>query len=187
MSFYHDKKNVEEYIKRVEGYNDREIIAEMEIFLINNAKILELGMGPGTDYTVLSQKFKVTGSDYSEIFIERFREMNPDADLMVLNAINIDTDRTFDGIYSNKVLIHLTRCELINSIERQVQILEPNGIVCHSFWYGDKEEDQDGLKSIFYTEDILQELFNIHYKIIKIEKYQEIEPEDSIYIIAQKK
>jgi len=143
-------------------------------------------MGPGTDLNILRRFYKATGSDYSEIFIDRYRKPHPNANLLVLDALTLETDRKFQGIYSNKVLMHLTREELKQSIKRQAEILESGGIICHSFWLGDKEENYDGLIFIYYTAKQLQTLFIDTFDIIKIEKYQEIEPDDSLFIIARK-
>ena len=160
-------------------------------YLPRNSSVLEIGMGPGTDLLILEKYYKdqghVTGSDYSKIFIDRYRKQHPDSDLIVLNAITLKTDQKFQGLYSNKVLIHLTREELKQSIKRQADILEPEGIICHSFWRGDKEENYDGLLFIYYTAKQLQKLFEDSFDIIKIEKYKEMESYDSLYIIARKK
>ncbi|MHA1475255.1 MAG: class I SAM-dependent methyltransferase [Promethearchaeota archaeon] len=191
MEYYEHEKNVDAYIQMNEGYNGRDLITELTKYLPRDSSVLEIGMGPGTDLTILEKYYKVqghvTGSDYSEIFIDRYRKQNPDADLVVLNEVTLKTDRKFDGLYSNKVLIHLTREELIQSIKRQAEILEPEGIICHSFWRGDKEEKYNGLLFIYYTAEQLQKLFEDRFDIIKIEKYKEMEPDDSLYIIARKK
>ena len=143
----------------VDGYDGRELIEELQKHLPRGSSVLELGMGPGIDLTLLKKYYQVTGSDYSKIFIDRYRKQNPDADLIVLNAVTLKTDRKFDGLYSNKVLIHLTREELKQSIKRQADILEPEGIICHSFWRGDKEENYDGLLFIYYTLNIAKSKF----------------------------
>ena len=125
MGFFHQEKNVNEYIKMVDGYDGRELIEELQKHLPRGSSVLELGMGPGIDLTLLKKYYQVTGSDYSEVFIERYRKQHPEADLIVLNATTLKTDRKFKGLYSNKVLMHLTREELKQSIKRQVEILEP--------------------------------------------------------------
>ena len=117
----------------VDGYDGRELIEELQKHLPRGSSVLELGMGPGIDLTLLKKYYQVTGSDYSEIFINRYRNQHPDSDLIVLNAITLNTDRKFNGLYSNKVLIHLTREGLKQSIKRQAAILESEGIICHSF------------------------------------------------------
>ncbi len=188
MEYYKQEKNVDAYIHMADGYDGRELITELTKYLPRDSSVLEIGMGPGTDLTLLEKYYKghVTGSDYSEIFIDRYRNNHPDANLIVLNTITLKTDRKFQGLYSNKVLIHLTREELKQSIKRQVDILEPEGIICHSFWLGDKEENYDGLLFIYYSVEHIQELFEDSFDIIKIEKYREMEQDDSIYIIARK-
>jgi len=157
MEYYEQEKNVDAYIQMAEGYDGRELITELVQYLPRDSSVLEIGMGSGTDLAILEKYYKdqghVTGSDYSKIFIDRYRKQNPDADLIVLNAVTLKTDRKFDGLYSNKVLIHLNREELKKSIKRQAHILKPEGIIYHSFWRGDKEESYDGLLFIYYSAD----------------------------------
>jgi len=188
MEFFHQEKNVKEYIKMAEGYDGRELIAELQKYLPHGSSVLEIGMGPGVDLALLEGNYQglVTGSDNSEIFISRYRKQHPEADLINLDAATLKTDRKFNGLYSNKVLMHLTREELKQSIKRQAEILEPNGIIFHSFWWGDKEENYGGLRFIYYTKEQLQKLFENSFDIIKIEKYQEMEPNDSLFIIGKK-
>ena len=178
---------IEEYIKMAKGYDGRKIISELSKYLPPGSSILELGMGPGTDLLLLKQHYNATGSDYSSIFVNRYQKTHPKADLLVLDAISLETDRNFQGIYSNKVLIHLTHEELEQSILRQDLILQSPGIICHSFWVGEGEENYNGLRFVYYTEKKLRQLFVDKFEILKIKKYQEIEPDDSIFIIARKK
>jgi cyclopropane fatty-acyl-phospholipid synthase-like methyltransferase len=187
MGYYHLAKKVEEYIQMAEGYNGQDLIVKFTKFLPEGSKVLEIGMGPGTDLSLLAKYYRITGSDYSKIFIDRYRKRFPDTDLLILDAITLDTNRKFHGIYSNKVLMHLSREELKKSIIKQAIILEADGIICHSFWRGDKEENFDGLRFIYYTADQLRSLFEDSFDIIKIEKYQEMEPDDSLTIIGKKK
>ena len=170
-----------------EGFDGQNIISELIKYLPRDSSVLEIGMGSGTDLTLLEKYYKVTGSDYSEIFIDRYWKTHPNTDLLVLDALTLETDRKFQGIYSNEVLMHLTCEELKQSIKRQAEILEPDGIICHSFWRGNKEENYDGLRFIYYTTKQLRVSIMNTFNIIKIEKYQEIEPDDSLFIIARKK
>ena len=133
MNYYDDKKNVEEYIRMAEGYNGHAFVEILKGMLPTGTSILELGMGPGKDLLLLSDHFQVTGSDSSPVFLERFRKSHPDADLLQLDAVTLETERTFDCIYSNKVLIHLTRDELDKCFRRQAEILKSGGILFHTF------------------------------------------------------
>ncbi|WP_371805413.1 trans-aconitate 2-methyltransferase [Candidatus Lokiarchaeum ossiferum] len=187
MGFFHEKENVEKYIKMAEGYDGKELIKELTNFLPTESSILEIGIGPGVDFLILEQYFQVTGSDNSQVFVDRFKKRHPSANVLNLDAVSLKTEIKYQGLYSNKVLHHLSRDQLKQSILRQADILQTNGIICHSFWQGDKEENMDGLLFIYYTMEQLQALFQEHFQILKMEQYQEMEPNDSIYLIAKKK
>ena len=105
---------------------------------------------------------------------------------MLLDAVSMDIDRTFDGIYSNKVLIHLTEQELEASLHRQAEVLNSQGIVLHSLWYGDKpEEEFGGLRFVYYTETSFAKLVGSEYRILECVRYTEMERDDSIYFVLQ--
>jgi len=187
MNYYNDKKNVDEYIRMAEGYDGRTFVDLLKGLLPKGATVLELGMGPGKDLLLLSEYFQATGSDSSLVFIERFRASHPDADLLQLDAVTLVTERKFDCIYSNKVLMHLTRDELAESFRRQVEIIKPGGILFHTFWYGDTEEDFNGLRFVYYTRETLLEALGGLFEVIEFERYTEIEPGDSFYVILKQK
>jgi 2-polyprenyl-3-methyl-5-hydroxy-6-metoxy-1,4-benzoquinol methylase len=67
---------------------------------------------------MLAETCKVTGSDLSEVFLKLYWKDHPHADTLLLDAVTINTDRTFDCIYSNKVLHHLSADDLQKSLER---------------------------------------------------------------------
>ena len=70
-------------------------------------------MGPGIDLKMLNKHFRATGSDNSQFFLDRFRNSDCKADLIYLDAVELDTEKSFDCIYSNKVLHHLTDGQLL--------------------------------------------------------------------------
>jgi SAM-dependent methyltransferase len=187
MTYYNDSKNAQQYIEIADGYDGAELIAILREHLPDGATVLELGMGPGTDLELLAKHFTVTGSDYALPFLERYREIDPSADLLQLDAITLDTDRTFDAIYSNKVLYHLTRDELRQSLARQAQLLNTGGIALHAFWFGDKaDEAMHGLKFVYYTEQSLRALIGDAFELLQIERYTEMETDDSIVIVLRR-
>ena len=187
MAYYDVEKNVTEYINMAEGYDGRDFIPILQTTLKNGSTVLELGMGPGKDFELLSEHYQVTGSDYSQAFLDRYRQKNPDADLLLLNAVTMDIDRKFDGIYSNKVLHHLTRDDLKTSLHKQAEVLNDNGILFHSFWYGDKQEEMDGLLFTYYTKETLKQTIGEQYRILEMRQYTEMEDSDSLYLVLQKK
>ena len=187
MGFFDTEKGVSEYIKIAEGYDGAELIKILQEFIPEYSKVLELGMGPGTDLNILNKIFTVTGSDNSQIFLDRYRKQNQNVDLLKLDAVTLPTNRTFDCIYSNKVLHHLTTDDLKRSLKKQKEILNPNGILFHSFWKGNKTENMEGLLFVYYELDSLRELFKPDFKILELKIYTEDQKDDSIYAILRRK
>lgn len=186
MDFYDDQNNVQAYIKMADGYDGRELIDKLRMHLPTGSSVLELGMGPGKDLDILQESFQVTGSDRSQIFLDLYREEHPDADLMLLDAALLNTGRTFDCIYSNKVLHHLSRAELLQSWQRQYSLLNDGGLLCHSFWYGTEDQVVNGVQYSYYTEQYMELMAGMLYKVVLLEQATEDEAGDTLYVILQK-
>lgn len=185
QNFFDDESNVNEYIKLAEGYDGKELIEQYEQYLTPDAVVLEIGMGPGVDFSILEQKFVMVGSDRSQIFVDRYKKLNPQSEVYKLDAVTLNINRKFNGIYSNKVLMHLKLDQLHKSLSRQSELLLPSGVIFHSFWYGDKEEEFDGLYFRYYNEEQLRLIFSQYFDIITIEIYTEMEKNDSLFVIAK--
>lgn len=186
-NFYDDENTVNEYIKMAEGFDGREFMPILRQHLPDGAHILELGMGPGKDLDLMAQHFNVTGSDRSQVFVNRYLENHPAADVFVMDAAEINTDRLFDGIYSNKVLMHLTRTEMKQSLLQQAQHLNPGGILLHTLWVGEGEETFSGLLNVYYNADTLSAVLPDSLEMITLQAYTEMEENDSLYIVLRKK
>lgn len=186
MDYYDHPKNVEDYIKLAQGLDGRELVELLRTYLNAGATVLELGIGPGKDLELLSQYFRVTGSDKSDIFLERYRQKDQAADLVWLDAVTMEIDRRFDAIYSNKVLHHLTQADLKTSLQAQLQVLRPGGVLFHSFWYGDDAGEVAGLRYVYYTEASFRRILNGAGEIVAAERYTEMDYHDSIYFVVKK-
>ena len=184
--YYKTKESVEEYIKLANGVNGRSLIDRLEQVLSHNSIVLEIGSGPGTDWKILNEYYKVVGSDNSTEFLKYLITENPKGEFLELDAITLKTDRKFDGIYSNKVLHHLKDDELMDSVIRQYDILNPNGIVCHSFWKGKGSEIFKGLFVNYHSEETLRRIFQHYFEVLLLEDYKEFEDNDSILLIGKK-
>ena len=182
LGYYFTKDSINEYISMSEGYDGRDIINKLIPILSADSTILELGMGPGRDMDLLKGNYKVTGSDISPHFIEYYRERNPEENLLLMDAVNINTERTFNAVFSNKVLQHLSNKELEQSIERQAEILTDGGIVYHTFWEGEGEEFIEDLRFNYQVESYLRKIFSDRFEIIEISIYKELRDNDSIMI-----
>ena len=185
MGFFETEKGVEQYINMSKGYDGTELIKILKEFLPEKSSVLELGMGPGKDLDILRKNYTVTGSDNSQIFLDRYKKQNPNVDLLKLDVVTLFTDKIFDCLYSNKVLHHITREDLKKSFQRQKEILTPNGITFHSFWKGDEDENFDGLLFTKYQIDGLKEIIGNLFDILRIETYTEMEKDDSLYVILR--
>lgn len=187
MTYFNDKQKVQEYIEMCEGTDGKELIDILKRYLKEGSTVLELGMGSGKDLDILKNYFNANGSDNSQVFLDVYKEKNKDIELFFLDAVTINIKKQFDCIYSNKVLQHLTKKELKQSIVRQKQVLNDKGILFHTFWRGNSEEIYNGLRFVYYEKDELINDFLSTFKIIDINYYAEDEEDDSIYIILQKK
>lgn len=187
MEFFDKENNVRKYIQMSEGYDGHLVIEILKKYLKPGDSILELGMGPGKDLDLMKKDFKVTGSDISRVFLDLYKKKHPDADLIQLDAVSLQTDRKFKCIFSNKVLHHLEKEDLKKSISRQKEVLEPGGVMLHSFWEGDKEEWIEDLRFIYYRIGELHKLFSRDFEILEMGSYEEFEKGDSIYLVLRKR
>ncbi|QMU53465.1 MAG: methyltransferase domain-containing protein [Nitrosopumilus sp.] len=185
MGFFDTENGVEQYIKMAEGYDGAELIKILQKYLPENSTVLELGIGPGKDVNILKKSYEVTGSDNSQVFLDKYKKNHPNKDLLLLDAVTIQTDRKFDCIYSNKVLHHLTKEDLTKSLQRQNDVLGPNGIAFHSFWKGNKVEEMEGLLFTYYETEDLKKITESNFDVLAMETYAEMEKDDSIYVVLR--
>jgi trans-aconitate methyltransferase len=187
MGFFDTEEGVQEYLEMAKCHDGRELVAKLTEFLPSGSSVLELGMGPGNDLELLANHYEVTRSDSSKLFLEKYRRKNAEADLMELDAVTLETDRHFDCIFSNKVLQHLFREDLVRSVPRQAAVLENGGLLAHGLWYGDKVEEIGELHFQYYEERHIEEIFGDLFDILLMERYEEMEPGDSIFVMMRKK
>lgn len=185
--YYKSKASVQEYIKLSDGVSGAELIDKLKVELAPGSSLLEIGSGPGTDWEILSRTYKVQGSDFSNEFLAHLRKAYPTESFLTLDAATLKTDLLFDGIYSNKVLHHLTDQDLQQSVDRQAAILNPKGIICHSFWKGEGSETFKGMFVNYHNEEVLKGLFDTRFDILLLESYAEFEAGDSLLLIGRKK
>ena len=69
----------------------------------------------------------------------------------------------------------------------KADILNINGIICHSFWKGEGDEIFKGLLVNYQTYENLRILFEDYFEVLLLEEYREFEDEDSLLLIGTKK
>jgi len=186
-SYYHTKESVEEYIRKAKDHNGAQLIDRLKKYLPAGSSLLEIGSGPGSDWRLLKKIYEVIGSDNSLEFLKHLHAIYPEKGFLKLDATTLDTQVTFDGIYSNKVLHHLEDIALEASIKRQYEILNPEGVVCHSFWKGEDTEIYNDLFVNYHSDTGIRILFEKHFDPLLIQFYKEFEKSDSILYIGKKK
>lgn len=185
--YYKTKESVAEYIKLAAEVNGKQLIEKLDKVLAPGSSLLELGSGPGTDWGILKKSYNVVGSDNSTEFLNHLITQNPTGDFLELDAVSLNTNKKFDGVYSNKVMHHLKDTELSLSITHQHEILNSKGIICHSFWKGKGSEVFKGLFVNYHEAENLEKFFKDYFEILSIEPYAEFDDSDSLLLIAKKK
>lgn len=186
-NYYENEKNVDGYTKFTPAHDGALLIDALRAQLAPDATVLELGIGPGKDLDRLGRHFQVTGSDFSRLFLERYRSAHPSADLLHLDARTLETGRRFDAIFSNKALIHLSPAELRQSFSRQHAVLNDGGLILHSFWHGEGQQTFNGLTLVYHNEQDLTAMLEDQFTILELTRHAKQADGDSIYVLARKK
>ncbi|MBC7875676.1 MAG: class I SAM-dependent methyltransferase [Anaerolineales bacterium] len=96
-----------------------------------NASVLDAGCGAGVPISqMLSERFKVTGVDFSEAQIELAKKNVPNANFICQDMTKLDfPENSFDGICSYYAIIHIPREEHQSLLANFYKMLKPNGCV----------------------------------------------------------
>ncbi len=188
MGYFDTEKNVGEYLRMVEGYDGAELIAEFTAKVPKGSRVLELGMGGGTDLDLLREAgFDATGSDASEVFLDHYRKRGGKSPTLRLDARTIEIELRFDAIFSNKVLQHLTPVEMRSSFERQAEVLPAGGLLFHSLWHGDESEQHHGLLFNKYTRRTFAAVLPDDLEIAEFVTYDEMAKDDSFWVLLRRR
>ncbi len=107
---------------------DHEDKSYIDSFLENVAgnKILDLGCGPGILSKYLSDLgYDVTGVDFAEQMISIARGIAPDAKFIVSDVASLELDDKFDGIVLAHFLIHFSKDENIQILNKLHTLMNP--------------------------------------------------------------
>ena len=91
MEYFDSEKNVQEYLKMADGYDGKELINKLKLYVSKGKTVLELGMGPGKDLNILKKYYIATGSDNSQVFLDLYKKNNKKTKLLNLDAITLNT------------------------------------------------------------------------------------------------
>lgn len=166
-----------------------------------NAKLLEIGCGPGniTKYLIAKRPdFDIFGIDIAPNMVELARQNNPAAHFAVMDSRQINNlDSTYDGIVCGFCLPYLSQTETNELISNSYNLLSDNGLLYLSFVEGDPDKSDfkagSGGRVYFYyhkLDDITLQLNSFKFGEIKIfkVKYKISETEfDTHTILTAKK
>ena len=115
---------------RTRDSEDVRLLDELITRLPTGAKVLDAGCGAGLPISqMLSEKFEVTGVDFSEAQIELAKKNVPNATFICQDMTNLDfPDHTFDGICSYYAIIHISREEHQPLLANFHRMLKPDGL-----------------------------------------------------------
>jgi SAM-dependent methyltransferase len=192
----------EEKFMHLDLYNETYDLV-CELLPIKNAKILELGCGPGniTKY-ILSKRpdFNIYGLDSAPNMIELAVKNNPTANFHVMDCREIhEIKDSFDGVVCGFIVPYLSPLEAEKLVADVNQLLENNGLFYLSFVEGDAlksgfKTTSTGDRSYFFyheMDEIFKHLIQSSFEILKVfnvdYKISENEFETHTIIMSRKK
>ncbi len=185
ISYYQSEEGVKQYIDMVDSPNE-DILHKFSTYLKPQSHILELGSGAGFDWEWLSQRYQVTGSDNSEKFLKYLKKTYPRGEFLLLDACSLNTNLRFHGVYASKVFHHLDDSQLLLAIDQVYEVLEPEGVLCLTFWHGVGVEFYQDMLVNYHTEEELKLLFSDRFEILLLSQYDEFDTNDSLLLIARR-
>jgi SAM-dependent methyltransferase len=144
----------------------------------HNAKILEIGCGPGNITKYLLSKrpdFDFFGIDIAPNMLKLAKENNPTAHFAIMDCRQINNLETkFDGIIGGFCLPYLSQKESKELISNSYDLLNDNGLIYLSFVEGepDKSEFKVGIGGRVYfnyykLDDIKKQLNELKFEELK--------------------
>ena len=120
--------------------------------------ILDFGCGSGRDTKYfLDNGYKVDAVDGSKEMCRRASEYTGiSVKNMMFTELNVK--EKYDGIWACSSILHLTKDELENVMNKMTTALKPNGIIYASFKYGNFSGERNGRYFTDMTEETFEEL-----------------------------
>ena len=175
---------------------DMHLLDEFMNRLPAGAQVLDAGCGAGIPVAkTLSERFHVTGVDFSEKQIELARANIPSAKFLCQDMTKLDfSECSFDGICSFYAIIHIPREEHRAILIDFYRMLKPGGIVLLCLGAenleDDIEEDFHGQRMYWshYDAQTYQEMLKgIGYNLLSAEIVPDVTYEGQhLFVLAQK-
>lgn len=142
---YEDPEIVNSYWERTKNILRSNNLDKMVQLLWPQAKVLDVGCGPGRDSAYLVSKgLDVTGIDYSTQMIAKAKELHGENDCLVFKTMDMMDftfpDEEFDGVWASASLLHIPKKHIPSVLKGICRILKPKGILLVSVMQGSGEK-----------------------------------------------
>ena len=189
----------EQYAKEgiLHPHNKKHIARLIEL-LPENARVLDLGCGPGIPRTKeLAKYFNVVGIDFSYNQIKQARKHVPEAEFHRMDMTKMTFEpESFHGIFSSYAIIHVPKEQKAGLFADIYRILKPGGILVASIgrsdWVSEPGEEFMGVPMYWSqfgaekTEAMIKDTgFETISSAIEISVFQG-EEERHFYVLARK-
>ena len=130
----------EDYLREFKSPSDH--IDSFVKALPKNAKVLDLGCGPGMDTAYLTQhNFDVHAVDNSPKMIALAKKQTPQAKFETANMLKIEyPEAMYDGIIASYSFIHIPKENISELFKNLIKALKPNGLLFIGLQMGVSEE-----------------------------------------------
>lgn len=148
-------------------------------YLAPGGRLLDLGCGSGRDSAYFSSLgFQVTAVDGSEELCKRVRQ-NYAIDAQCLRFEELSYAGEFDAIWACASLLHVSKENMPQVMQRVSAALKPDGILYASFKYGNRERVCNGRFFNDYTEQDLATLLPNQLTLLEYWITEDVRPERS--------
>lgn len=146
-------QNAARFLEDTAGVEFTEIQNAFLSLLPEGALILDFGCGSGRDaLEFLKRGYQVEATDGSEEMCRASAELTGLAVRQMLFQ-ELDEKEKYDGIWACSSILHLSKPELGDVLDRMTAALKRNGILYASFKYGTFEGERNGRYFTDFTEE----------------------------------
>lgn len=132
-----------------------DIITTFRKYLPRFKKVLELGSKKGDDLKLLHSYYEVVASEDEKVKTRFLKDEFIDIRVILIDKITVDTHKRFDAIYSRNILDSLSLMQINESLKKQKNILNKEGIIFHI------------LDSSFVDKNEVMVLVNENYEVLE--------------------
>lgn len=146
-------QNAARFLEDTAGVEFTEIQNAFLNLLPEGARILDFGCGSGRDaLEFLKRGYQVEATDGSEEMCRAAADLTGLAVRQMLFQ-ELDEQEKYDGIWACSSILHLSKPELEDVLERMTAALKINGVIYTSFKYGTFEGERNGRYFTDFTEE----------------------------------